>query len=164
MQLDKISSSETVEKKGARFKMVAVQPGAYKAMNALDQFNNNSVIIPLQQEMIKIRASQINGCAYCVNIHARNARKLGESEQRIYLMSVWREAPNVFTEEEQLILAMTEEITLIHQIGLSDQLYNRAVGLWGEERTAQTIMVIITINAWNRIGVGLNMHPEYNKL
>jgi AhpD family alkylhydroperoxidase len=160
MQLDEISSSETVEKMGARFKMAAVQPGAYKAMNALDQFNHNSAIIPLQQEMIKIRASQINGCAYCVNIHTRNARKLGETEQRIYLMSVWREAPNAFTDEEQLILAMTEEITLIHQMGLSDKLYNKAVDLWGEERTAQIIMVIITINAWNRIGVGLNMHPD----
>jgi alkylhydroperoxidase family enzyme len=75
-------------------------------------------------------------------------------------MSVWREAPNAFTDEEQLILAMTEEITLIHQMGLSDKLYNKAVDLWGEERTAQIIMVIITINAWNRIGVGLNMHPD----
>jgi AhpD family alkylhydroperoxidase len=143
--------------------MGKVQPGAYKAMNALEQFISNSSITPLQREMINIRASQINGCAYCVNIHTRDARKLGETEYRIYLMSVWREAPNVFTEEEQLILAMTEEITLIHQQGLSDMLYEKAVALWGEERTAQMIMAIITINAWNRIGVGLNMHPEiYN--
>jgi AhpD family alkylhydroperoxidase len=143
-----------------RFKMVKVQPGAYKAMNALAQFINNSSITPLQREMINIRASQINGCAYCVNIHTRDARKLGETEQRIYLMSVWREAPNVFTEEEQLILAMTEEITLIHQQGLSDLVYEKAIALWGEEQTAQIIMAIITINGWNRIGVGLNMHPE----
>ena len=147
-----------------RFKMGKVQPGAYKAMNALEQFINNSSITPLQREMINIRASQINGCAYCVNIHTRDARKLGETEYRIYLMSVWREAPNVFTEEEQLILAMTEEITLIHQQGLSDMLYEKAVALWGEERTAQMIMAIITINAWNRIGVGLNMHPEIHNL
>lgn len=140
--------------------MVKVQPGAYKAMNALAQFINNSSITPFQREMINIRASQINGCAYCVNIHTRDARKLGETEQRIYLMSVWREAPNVFTEEEQLILEMTEEITLIHQQGLSDLVYEKAIALWGEEQTAQIIMAIITINAWNRIGVGLNMHPE----
>jgi AhpD family alkylhydroperoxidase len=143
-----------------RFKMVKVQPGAYKAMNALEQFINNSSLSSFQREMINIRASQINGCAYCVNIHTRDARKLGETEQRIYLISVWREAPNLFTEEEQLLLEMTEEITLIHQHGLSDVLYEKATALWGEERTAEVIMAIITINAWNRIGVGLNMHPD----
>jgi AhpD family alkylhydroperoxidase len=143
-----------------RFKMVIVQPGAYKAMNALDQFIKTSSISPLHREMINIRASQINGCAYCVNIHTRDARKLGETEQRIYLMSVWKEAPNIFTEEEQLLLEMTEEITLIHQQGLSDVLYEKAIAFWGEEMTAQLIMAIIAINAWNRIGVGLNMHPD----
>jgi AhpD family alkylhydroperoxidase len=143
-----------------RFKMVKVQPGAYKAMNALEQFINNSSLSSLQREMINIKASQINGCAYCVNIHTRDARKLGETEQRIYLISVWREAPNLFTEEEQLLLEITEEITLIHQHGLSDALYEKAVALWGEERTAVVIMAIITINAWNRIGVGLKMHPD----
>lgn len=144
----------------SRFKMVIVQPGAYKAMNALEQFLKTSSVAPLQREMIKIKASQVNGCAYCVNIHTRDARKLGETEQRIYLMSVWREAPNVFTEEEQLLLEMTEQITLIHQQGLSDGLYEKAVALWGEEKTAHVIMEIITINGWNRIGVGLKMHPE----
>ena len=110
--------------------------------------------------MIKIRASQINGCAFCVNMHTRDARKLGETEQRIYLMNVWREAPNVFNEEDQLLLAMTEEITLIHQHGLSDGLYEKAIKLFGEEKTAQIIMAVITINCWNRISVSLNMHPE----
>jgi len=143
-----------------RFVMGKVQPNAYKAMNALDLFIRASSITPLEREMINIKASQINGCAYCVNIHTRDARKLGETEQRIYLISVWREAPNVFNEEEQLLLEMTEEITLIHQQGLSDTLYEKAIVVWGEERTAQIIMAIITINAWNRIGVGLKMHPD----
>jgi len=143
-----------------RFRMDKVQPNAYKAMYALDQFVKNSSLTPLQREMINIKTSQINGCAFCVNIHTRDARKLGESEQRIYLTTVWREAPNVFNGEEQLLLAMTEEITLIHRRGLCDELYNKAIALWGEERTALVIMAIIAINAWNRIGVGLNMHPE----
>ena len=143
-----------------RFKMAQVQPDAYKAMSALSKYIAESSVDRLLQELIRIRASQINGCAYCVNHHARDARKLGETEQRIYLISVWREAPNVFTEEEQLVLAITEEITLIHQHGLSDDLYDKAVKLLGEEKTAQIIMVIITINAWNRIGVGLNMQPD----
>jgi AhpD family alkylhydroperoxidase len=143
-----------------RLKMGKVAPAAYKAMDALDTYIGNSAIDQRLQELIRIRASQINGCAYCVNYHSHDARKLGETEQRLYLISVWREAPNVFTEEEQLIFAMTEEITLIHQHGLSDALYDKAIATFGEEKTAQVMMVIITINAWNRIGVGLNMHPE----
>ena len=74
-------------------------------------------------------------------------------------MAVWREAPNIFSEEEQLLFEMTEEITLIHLKGLSDWLYEKAITLWGEERTAQVIMAIININSYNRIGVGLNLHP-----
>jgi len=140
--------------------MGKVQPAAYKAMDALDNYVSNSGIDKIHQELIRIRASQINGCAYCVNYHSGDARKLGETEQRLYLISVWREAKNVFTEEEQLLFAMTEEITLIHQHGLSDELYNKAIEIFGEEKTAQVIMAIITINAWNRIGVGLNMQPE----
>lgn len=143
-----------------RFKMGKVQPEAYKAMNELDKYIATTGINKLQLEMIKIRASQINGCAYCVNSHTQDARKYGETEQRIYLISVWPEATNVFTEEEQLLLAITEQITLIHQHGLSNELYQKAIKLFGEEKTAQIIMAIITINAWNRIGVSLNMMPE----
>ena len=143
-----------------RFKMGKVQPAAYKAMNELDKYVATSSIPSLHRELIKIRASQINGCAYCVNHHTRDARKLGETEQRLYLTSVWREASNIFTEEEQLLLEMTEEITLIHQHGLSNVLYEKSMSVFGEEKTAQIIMAIITINAWNRIGVGLKMHPE----
>ena len=139
--------------------MGKVQPNAYKAMDSLDNYVSSTSIDPRQQELIRIRASQINGCAYCVNAHTHDARKAGETEQRIYLISVWREAPNVFSEEEQVLLAMTEEITLIHQHGLSEALYDQAIALFGEVKTAEIIMIIITINAWNRIGVGLNMHP-----
>jgi len=143
-----------------RFKMGKVQPAAYKAMDALDTYIGNSGVDQKLQELIRIRASQINGCAYCVAYHSSDARKAGETEQRLYLVSVWREAPNIFTEEEQLVFAMTEEITLIHQHGLSDATYDKAIATFGEEKTAQIMMVIITINAWNRIGVGLNMHPD----
>jgi AhpD family alkylhydroperoxidase len=145
----------------ARLNMGKTQPAAYKAMDALDKYGLTTGIDKLQREMIKIRASQINGCAYCVNQHTQDARKLGETEQRIYLMGVWREAGSIFTDEEKLLLEMTEEITLIHKHGLSDALYEKAVTLFGEEKTAQVIMAIITINAWNRIGVSLSMHPPH---
>ena len=142
-----------------RFIMGKVLPDAYKALAGLDSFTRSSGIPPIQRELIKIRASQINGCAYCVDLHTKEARKQGETEQRIFLLSVWREASNIFNDEEQLLLEMTEEITLIHKSGLSDRLYEKAINLWGEERTAQVIMAIININSWNRIGVGTKLHP-----
>ena len=144
----------------ARFKMGKVQPAAYKAMDALDSYVSKTLIEKIPQELIRIRASQINGCAYCVHYHSEEAMKAGESAHRLLLINVWREAKNVFTEQEQLLFEMTEEITLIHQHGLSDAVYDKAIRLFGEEKTAQIIMIIITINAWNRIGVSLNMAPE----
>ena len=143
-----------------RFKMGKVQPEAYKAMGALDNYIASIAVNQLHQELIRIRASQINGCAYCVNAHTGDARKHGETEQRMHLIAVWREARNIFTEEEQALLEMTEEITLIHQHGLSTRLYEKSMELFGQEKTAQVIMTIIGINAWNRIGVSLKMEPE----
>jgi AhpD family alkylhydroperoxidase len=142
-----------------RFKMREVQPSAYKPLVELSKYIETTDIAPLHRELIRIRASQINGCAYCVNAHTKDARKSGETEQRLYLLSVWRESPQ-FTEEERILLEMTEEITLIHQRGLSEALYQKAVAQLGEEKTAQVIMAIININAWNRIGVSLHMQPE----
>jgi AhpD family alkylhydroperoxidase len=93
--------------------------------------------------MIKIGASQINGCAYCVNLHTKEARKLGETEQRIYLMSVCREAPNIFSDEKLLLLEMPEEITLINQHGFSDRLYEKAISLWAEESMAHVMSYFV---------------------
>lgn len=137
-----------------------VQPDAYKAMDALDEYVSHSAIEQSHQEFIRIRASQINGCAYCVDAHSRDAKKAGIPEQKIYLVSAWKEAGDIFTEEERLLFKMTEEITLIHQHGLSDATYENAITVFGEEKTAQIIMAIITINAWNRIGVGTEMKPS----
>jgi len=137
-----------------------VQPAAYTAMDALDTYVSNTSVGRLYQELIRIRASQINGCAYCVNAHSYDALAHGEQQQRVLLVSAWREAGNIFTEEERLLLQMTEEISLIHQHGLSDETYDKSIALFGEERTAEIIMIIITINAWNRIGVAAKMSPS----
>ena len=142
-----------------RFKMIEVQPDAYRAMRELSKYVAATGIAPLHLELIKIRASQINGCAYCLDMHAKEARQLGEAEQRIYLLSAWKDAP-VYTEEERLMLEMTEEITLIHRHGLSREVYQRAIVLFGEEKTAKIIMTIVTINAWNRIMASLQAVPE----
>jgi len=146
-----------------RFIIAKVLPDAYRALAHLDFLTKSSAIPPLQRELLKIRASQINGCAYCVDEHSREARKLGETEQRIRLVGVWREAPNIFNDEEQLLLEMTEEITEIHKHGLSDRLYETAIAIWGEKRTAQVLMAIININSYNRIGVGTNLHPPVER-
>jgi AhpD family alkylhydroperoxidase len=133
--------------------------GAYAAMGGLDNFGANSLLSKTERELVKIRASYINGCAYCVNMHSTEARKLGQSEQWISLMPVWREAGEVYTEDEKLIMKMTEEITLIHEHGLSDEVYEQAIAHFGEEKTGHIMMAVIAINAWNRIGVATNMHP-----
>lgn len=142
-----------------RIRVNQVEPKAYEAMEALDNYVNGTSINPIQQELIRVRASQINGCAYCVDQHSRDARKAGASEQQVFLISAWKEAGSIFTDEDRLILKMTEEITLIHQDGLSDETYDQAIALLGEQKTAQVIMAIITINAWTRIGVSTRMKP-----
>jgi len=140
-----------------RINIGKTEPAAYKAMMALEHYLGTTGISPIQQEMIRVRSSQINGCAYCIDMHTRDARKAGETEQRIYLLNAWRET-SLFTEEERAILALTEAVTLITQ-GVSDEVYEQAIKVLGEQKTAQVIMATITINAWNRIGISTAMQP-----
>src|ERR1043165_4188253 len=102
-----------------------VEPAGYKAMLSLEKYLSETELDPIHKELIKLRASQINGCAYCLNMHSKDARKLGETEQRIYVLSAWRDT-TLFTKEEKAILALTEEVTLI-QGRVSDKVYNRAL-------------------------------------
>jgi AhpD family alkylhydroperoxidase len=141
-----------------RFLMKEIQPGAHAAMLAMEKYVAGTGINPLHKELIKVRASQINGCAYCLDMHTKDARKLGETEQRLYLLSAWRESPQ-FSEEERTILAMTEEITLIHHKGLTAETYAKAIQYFDEQGVAELIMAIITINAWNRIGISTHRVP-----
>ena len=141
-----------------RINIGKMEPAAYKAMIALEHYLTTTGITPLHQEMIRIRASQINGCAYCINKHTRDARKAGETEQRIYALDAWRDAP-FFSEEERAILSITEEVTLISDKRVSDETYEQALGLLGETYLAQVILAIITINAWNRIGISTRLIP-----
>lgn len=135
-----------------------LQPKAYEAMFALEKYLSQSKIEPLLKELIKIRVSQINGCAYCINLHTKDARKMGETEQRIYGLNAWRETP-FYNDTERAVLALAEEITHISLHGVSDETYNNALEQLGEEELAQIIMAIITINAWNRIGISTHLMP-----
>ncbi|MFC4213551.1 carboxymuconolactone decarboxylase family protein [Pedobacter lithocola] len=138
-------------------------PESYKLLREIDTLIKKTGIPPLYLELIKLRASQLNGCAYCLNIHSNDAIKYGEDPKRIYVLSAWREAKEWFTEEEQVILQLTEEITQIRNHGISDEVYNKSIELFGEQKTAYLITAAININSWNRLGVGLNMHPVNNK-
>jgi AhpD family alkylhydroperoxidase len=141
-----------------RIKINQAEPAAYKAMLALEHYMETTGLTTKHKDLIKIRASQINGCAYCLNMHTIDARKAGETEQRIYTLSAWRETP-FFDEQEQAILALTEEVTLISNHGVSNDTYNKAAQLFEPAYLAQIIMAIITINAWNRIGVTTQLEP-----
>jgi AhpD family alkylhydroperoxidase len=141
-----------------RVNILQTQPEAYKAMMGLEKYIASTSLDPIHKELIKIRASQINGCAYCIDMHTKDARKLGLTEQRIYLLNAWKEAKSLYTEEERVILAMTEEITLI-QNHLSDATYNKAMELFDESYVAIIMMMIVTINAWNRIAIATEMQP-----
>lgn len=143
-----------------RFNLVKAIPQAYAPLLEFDKLLANSPLDKIQREMIKIRASQINGCAYCLNYHTKDALKYGEKQERIFVMSAWREARNWFSEADQLILELTEEVTLISHHGVSDTLFEKAVNTFGEETTAYIILGIVAMNAWNRLGVAFGKQPE----
>ena len=135
-----------------RVNIFQTQPEAYKAMFGLEKYIATTSLTSTHKELIKIRASQINGCAFCINMHTTDARKQGETEQRIYLLNAWRET-NLYTPEERVILEMTEEITLIQKNGLSDATYAKAKNFFDNDYIGHIIMMITIINAWNRIGI-----------
>lgn len=134
-----------------RLNIKEVAPNALKAMIGLEIYLSQASISKTSKELIKIRSSQINGCTYCINMHTQDAIKNGETNQRIFLLQAWRETQDIFTEEEKVVLAITEEITLIHQNGLSDETYSNALQFFSEIQIADIITAIITINLWNRV-------------
>jgi len=135
----------------SRIVIPTVAPEAYQALMNLESYISKTSLTPIHKELIKIRTSQINGCAFCINMHTADARKYGETEQRIYLISAWREA-DIYTEEEKAILALTEEVTLISN-HVSEKVYQNAARLFDEKYLAEIILAIITINSWNRFAI-----------
>ncbi|WP_312078973.1 carboxymuconolactone decarboxylase family protein [Chryseobacterium sp.] len=141
----------------ARFNMATINATAYKGMIGLEGALQNSFLTPIQKELIKIRASQINGCAFCLDMHTKDALKYGETSQRIFLLNAWRDSKELFTEEERVILMMAEEITLISQKGLTEETYQKAKELFNESQIADIIMAAVTINMWNRIAISTHL-------
>ncbi|MBC9794868.1 carboxymuconolactone decarboxylase family protein [Sinomicrobium weinanense] len=138
-----------------RIQIDAIEPQAYKAMFAMGKYLNQNELSETHKGLIKMRASLINKCAFCIDLHTLEALKQGETEQRIRLLPAWQET-DLFTEEEQILLKVTEEVTLISHQGLSEETYKKALAVFGEKYLAQMIMEIIAINSWNRIAVSTN--------
>ncbi|KQR93249.1 hypothetical protein ASG01_08610 [Chryseobacterium sp. Leaf180] len=139
-----------------RIKILNADSDSYQAMMNLEATLQTTSLNNIQKELIKTRASQINQCAFCLNMHTKDALKYGESAQRLFLLNAWRET-DLFTEEEKIILAMTEEITLISMKGLTDETYEKATQYFDEGQIKSIIMAVITINMWNRIAISTHL-------
>ncbi|MEV0974242.1 carboxymuconolactone decarboxylase family protein [Microtetraspora glauca] len=144
----------------ARMEIGRLAPEIYRAMVALNRTIGESGLESSLQELVKIRASQINGCAFCIDMHTQDARAAGETEQRIYALSAWEEAP-FFTARERAALALTEAITLIAGTRVPDDVYAEAAEEFDEQDLARLIWAITAINAWNRVAISTRMVAKY---
>jgi AhpD family alkylhydroperoxidase len=134
-------------------------PGAMKALMALETEVQQSGLAPAMVELVKIRASQINGCAFCLHMHTRDARANGETEQRIYLLDAWRESP-LYSDRERAALAWTEAVTLVSQTHVPDAVYEQAKAQFSDEELVKLTLLIASINAWNRFAISFrSIHP-----
>lgn len=131
-------------------------PQAFQAMLQLEKFVRTSGLDDRLLELIKIRASQLNGCAYCLDMHTREAREKGESEQRLYLLNAWREAA-MYTDAERAALALTEAVTLIAKEGVPEAVFEEVRKHFSEAEIVSLLMAINTINAWNRLAIATGM-------
>lgn len=146
-----------------RVKLATLAPDFYKAMIDLDAVSATG-LDPKLGHLIRIRASQINGCAYCTDMHSLDLRQYGDDQQqRITLLPVWREARNFYTEQEQAALELTESITLVSVDHVPDDVYEIAANAFDEKDLARLIALIITINMWTRVGVSGKMEPGHYK-
>jgi len=128
-------------------------------MRGLEHYiNQSSGLEPSLRELVKIRASQINGCAYCIDMHTKDARAAGETEQRIYALNAWRETP-FFSERERAALEWTEEVTLITGDHASDEVFFRVRQHFSEEELVNLTLAIVAINGWNRLAISFRSVP-----
>ncbi len=142
----------TTVEKTRRINLNKISPEVYEAMLTLNSAAHKD-IDPELAELIKIRASQMNSCAFCIDMHTADARKQKINEQKLALLPAWEEAEGIFTEQEQAALALTEEMTDLTRLHVSDEVYERAAAAFSERELGQVISMALTINAWNRIGV-----------
>jgi len=135
-----------------------VAPEAMQAMYALEHYVKNSGLELSLYELVKTRASQLNGCAYCIDMHTKDARKAGETEQRLYALNAWHETP-FYTERERAALEWTEALTLISEDEVSDELYAEVRRHFSEKELVALTMAIVAINGWNRLAISFRTVP-----
>jgi AhpD family alkylhydroperoxidase len=136
-----------------------VAPDAYKAMSGLEGYLKKSAGIDHKLlHMVKLRASQMNGCAYCIDMHWKDARALGETEQRLYGLDAWQESP-YYTDRERAAFAWTEAVTNLHDGHVSDAVYDQARSHFSEKELADLTWLIAAINAWNRVAIATRAEP-----
>jgi AhpD family alkylhydroperoxidase len=136
-----------------RLDYASVLPAAPQALLAVEKVIASSSLEPTLLELVKIRASQINGCAFCLDMHTKDARAIGEDEQRLHLVAVWREA-SCFSERERAALAWSEAVTLLPESGAPDDVYDALRPVFAEEEIVALTLAIGLINVWNRLSVG----------
>jgi len=146
----------------SRLNSQEASPAAYRAMLGLEMFlRKSSKLEPSMIELVKMRASQINGCAYCIDMHSKDARAAGESEQRLYALNAWRETP-FFTDRERAALAWTEAVTLITEDHVPDPVYEEVRQQFSDEELVNLTMAVVAINGWNRLAIAFRAVPgEY---
>jgi AhpD family alkylhydroperoxidase len=133
-------------------------PGGFKAMSSLDAYVRESGLDSRFLHMIKLRASQINGCAYCIDMHWKDARAAGETEQRLYGLDAWREAP-YYTDRERAALEWTEALTNITKGHVPDAVYDAVRGRFSDKELVDLTLAVVTINAWNRVAIAFRSEP-----
>ena len=136
----------------ARIDYNKVAPGAFRAMFGLERYVRDCGLEPSLLHLIKMRASQINGCAYCLDMHSKDARAEGETEQRLYVLNAWREAP-FYTERERAALAWTEALTLVAENHVPDEIYDEVRQHFTERELADLSLAVVAINGWNRLAI-----------
>ncbi|WP_240957189.1 carboxymuconolactone decarboxylase family protein [Streptomyces chilikensis] len=146
------AAAPTTHAHAPRINFAKAAPRAFKALIGFDAAAREG-LDPALVELIQIRASLLNGCAYCLHMHTSDARKAGEDEARLHMIGVWREARSFFTEKEQAALALTEAVTLVSRDGVPDDVYAQASRHFDEAELARVLALILTINTWNRIAL-----------
>lgn len=141
-----------------RMDYAKASPGAYRAMAGLEAFVRGSGIEHALLHLVKMRASQINGCAYCIDMHSKDARAAGESEQRLYALDAWRETP-FYTPRERAALAWTEALTSVRDGHVPDAVFQEARAEFSEEELMNLTMAVVAINGWNRIAIAFRAVP-----
>ena len=142
----------------ARINIAKVSPAAYRAMAGLEQYVHSTNLEPKLFHLMKFRASQIIGCAYCLDMHSKDARAVGETEQRLYGLDAWREAP-FYTERERAALAWIEALTLIREGHVEDEVFEDARKVFSEQELVDLAMVAVAINGWNRLAIAFRAEP-----